>query len=192
MIEESIMQNAKGISKCRVCGERISYDGTGRIRICVECRSLKEPCKCGCGEGAPTYNPIGKRNAGYCLGHYSRLPEHKAKLASNRPNMKGFKMSEETRLLMSLSRRGCNNGNWKGGVTAVVRALRRSKEYRHWRKAVLVRDAFTCQACGSMEQVEAHHIQPVIEHPELVLVVANGMSLCRTCHKEQIQCKKRR
>lgn len=56
--------------------------------------------------------------------------------------------------------------------------------YKDWRKAVLERDAYMCQFCGSMEQLEADHIKPWATHPELRYDVANGRTLCRPCHQK--------
>lgn len=39
-----------------------------------------------------------------------------------------------------------------------------------------------CQACGSLAEVEAHHIRPVSYYPDLEMVEANLMSLCRVHH----------
>lgn len=64
--------------------------------------------------------------------------------------------------------------------------IRKSKEYRQWRKAVKVRDLYICQDCGvSDEPVEAHHIKDFAHYPELRFDVDNGVSLCHSCHAER-------
>lgn len=62
---------------------------------------------------------------------------------------------------------------------------RRSVEYQHWRDAVYARDGYTCQHCGDSRggNLQAHHIQPYAEFPELRYDVANGLTLCRDCHE---------
>lgn len=49
-----------------------------------------------------------------------------------------------------------------------------------------VRDQFlrgcVCQACGARDSLEAHHIEPFHERPELELDVSNLVALCRRCH----------
>ena len=60
--------------------------------------------------------------------------------------------------------------------------LRSTKEYREWRKAVFERDNYTCQECGSIEHLEAHHIKEVSKFPELVYEINNGLTLCHECH----------
>jgi len=117
--------------------------------------------------------------------------EEKAKISasmrkwydSNSSAMRGRKHSEETRQKMSEARRGKRNANWKGGLTELIKGIRRSTEYYHWRKVVLERDNHTCQDCGSKDSVNAHHIQSVIDYPEQIFNINNGLSLCEHCHK---------
>jgi hypothetical protein len=59
---------------------------------------------------------------------------------------------------------------------------RRTIEYLIWRRAVLKRDGYTCQACGSKENLEAHHLKGWILYPDLRFVVNNGWTLCIDCH----------
>ena len=102
----------------------------------------------------------------------------------NNPSpIKGRKHSEETKRKMSESRKGRGNANWKGGLTELVKGIRRSPEFYQWRKAVLERDNHTCRDCESKEDINAHHIKPLIEYPELVFDINNGLSLCESCHK---------
>lgn len=61
---------------------------------------------------------------------------------------------------------------------------RNSYQYIQWVGAVKYRDGFKCVKCGSEYKTEAHHIKPVHSHPELILDVSNGMTLCKKCHKE--------
>ena len=175
----------KGYSSCKVCGVRFSYDGAGRIRTCRKCLLKTVKCKCGCGEEAPKYNPLGKLNKGYCSGHYSRTPEHKRKfdINRNRQGMRGRQHSKETKQKMSLARQGSKNANWKGGLTRLVRGIRRSPEFHQWRKAVLRRDNYTCRDCGATGELNAHHILSLIDYPDRVFDINNGLTLCAKCHK---------
>lgn len=52
-----------------------------------------------------------------------------------------------------------------------------------WKKAVFTRDKWTCQWCGSKENLEAHHIKEKRNFPELKYEVSNGMCLCHKCHR---------
>ena len=96
---------------------------------------------------------------------------------------KGKKASEETRLKMSLARQGSKNANWRGGLTELVRGIRRSPEFYLWRKAVLERDNHTCQDCRATENLNAHHIISIIDYPEGIFEISNGLTLCEDCHK---------
>jgi len=175
----------KGYSHCKVCGNRFPYDGTGRVRICEKCHSETVACKCGCGETLPKYDPLGRLNHGYCSGHYSRTEEHKRKFDANRnrQGLLGRKHTEETKRQMSLARQGSKNANWKGGLTELVRGIRRSPEFYQWRKAVLERDNHICQDCRTTENLSAHHIFSIIDYPEKVFDIDNGLTLCHECHK---------
>lgn len=64
-----------------------------------------------------------------------------------------------------------------------------------WRKLVLERDEYKCQDCGLpttfnyfsiplkfRPKLEAHHIKPVREAPELIFDLNNGVTLCYFCH----------
>ena len=53
-----------------------------------------------------------------------------------------------------------------------------------WSRLVKERDNFTCQKCGSTEDVQAHHVEPVALHPELSDDPDNGLTLCKRCHRE--------
>ena len=62
---------------------------------------------------------------------------------------------------------------------------RSSTRYKKWRQAVFKRDNYTCQHCGSKKNLQAHHIIPWSEtrnEQNLRYSVANGITLCRTCH----------
>ncbi len=63
--------------------------------------------------------------------------------------------------------------------------IRNSVEYKKWRDAVFERDDYTCQHCHQHGgKLNAHHIKPFSEFPQLRLEVSNGITLCEKCHKE--------
>lgn len=80
------------------------------------------------------------------------------------------------------SQQANNNPNWKGGLTELVKGIRRSPEYYQWRKAVLTRDNHTCQDCGTTDNVEAHHLRAVIDYPDGIFEADNGLTVCNKCH----------
>lgn len=59
---------------------------------------------------------------------------------------------------------------------------RNSVRYREWRTAVFMRDSFTCQHCGSRDDIQAHHIKHWKDNKAQRYVVDNGITLCRSCH----------
>lgn len=86
---------------------------------------------------------------------------------------------------------GPRHHNWKGGITAENCKIRNSPEYKEWRKLVFRRDKWTCVQCGfrstgkvdGRSDIEADHIQPFADFPELRFDVSNGRTLCVACHK---------
>jgi hypothetical protein len=80
--------------------------------------------------------------------------------------------------------RGERHWNWKGGVTPFRKLAYYSLEYRLWRTAVFERDDYTCIWCGQISGVlNADHIKPWCDYPELRFAIDNGRTLCEKCHK---------
>lgn len=82
--------------------------------------------------------------------------------------------------------RADNNGNWRGGRTAEKRdfATQNSRKIRLWRESVFLRDGYACKDCGSTGDLEAHHIIPLVETVAFAFDRANGVTLCKGCHKK--------
>jgi 5-methylcytosine-specific restriction endonuclease McrA len=60
-----------------------------------------------------------------------------------------------------------------------------SAQDREWRSAVFQRDNYTCQECGQVGgRLNADHIKPYGEYPELRFDVSNGRTLCVACHRK--------
>jgi hypothetical protein len=79
--------------------------------------------------------------------------------------------------------KGDKNPNWKGGVETQHHADYTSKEYAEWRKSIFERDNYTCQICqNSKSRLNAHHIFPYSEHPDIKYFLHNGITLCVACH----------
>jgi hypothetical protein len=109
---------------------------------------------------------------------------------------------------ISRGKKGKRSNHWKGGITDIHIWIRTLTESKHWRKAVLKRDNYTCQICGSKENLEAHHIKefnillkeflqqysqfsPIDDKETLVRLamtyqpfyeLTNGKTLCYDCH----------
>lgn len=82
---------------------------------------------------------------------------------------------------------GKEAANWQGGKVEGNEKIRKSLEYKEWRQGVFERDNYTCRACGERGgKIHAHHIKSFAEHPELRLDIDNGVTLCKSCHKEGV------
>lgn len=57
--------------------------------------------------------------------------------------------------------------------------------YGRFRTKVMDRDSHCCQVCGSTSNLEVHHIKPYAKYPELRTKVSNGITLCKSCHKQR-------
>lgn len=79
--------------------------------------------------------------------------------------------------------RGKSHHSWKGGPSTKSEKIRKSVEYKLWRKAVFERDDYTCQICEIRGcELNADHIKPFSLYPELRLAIDNGRTLCKPCH----------
>lgn len=78
---------------------------------------------------------------------------------------------------------GDKHWNWRGGITPENNTIRRSQQNREWRKAVFIRDDFTCKKCAERgKKLHAHHIKEFAKYPALRFEISNGMTLCQPCH----------
>lgn len=53
-----------------------------------------------------------------------------------------------------------------------------------WSKMIKKLDNYMCKSCDSTKNLNAHHIMPKNDFPELSLELDNGITLCETCHEE--------
>lgn len=84
---------------------------------------------------------------------------------------------------MSATRQGIPVEEWEEYLTVRWQKFKDTPEYKAWRLAVFQRDGFKCQECGAKDKsIQAHHIWPKAKYPQLCLIVANGITLCRGCH----------
>lgn len=59
---------------------------------------------------------------------------------------------------------------------------RNSLAARKWRSGVLSRDEYQCTKCGSVEELEDHHIVRWADNVFLRVEPTNGVTLCHACH----------
>jgi hypothetical protein len=112
---------------------------------------------------------------------------------SNKGTNNGFygkRHSLETRNKLSEQRKGAKSTLWRGGLRSVNAGIRASLEYRLWRESVFKRDDYTCQECGVRSGdgytvvLNADHIKPFAYFPGVRFSLDNGRTLCVDCHKE--------
>lgn len=73
--------------------------------------------------------------------------------------------------------------NYKGGISSENHLIRNSQQADYWRRKVFERDKYTCQECGTIGGVlNAHHIKAFAKFPDLRFDIANGVTLCKSCH----------
>lgn len=100
----------------------------------------------------------------------------------------GYKMSERGKKNISdAHKKKVKEGThhlWRGGITPVNQKIRTSREYKLWREVVYKRDNYTCVWCHRRGGIlNADHIKPFAQYPELRFAIDNGRTLCISCHK---------
>lgn len=116
-------------------------------------------------------------------------PEHVRQIVSK--IHKGKTISDATRLNMSIAqkKRATQNHFYIDG-RCQERVNERSIasnsfRYKQWRRAVFVRDKYTCQDCGvNGVTIHADHVRPWSTYPSLRYDILNGKTLCVPCHKK--------
>lgn len=79
---------------------------------------------------------------------------------------------------------GENSAHWLGGVTPEKAKIRNSRQMVEWRKAVFLRDNYTCQLCKKRgTHLHAHHLIPFSVDEKLRFDIENGQTLCKECHR---------
>lgn len=186
-LEDYQARLAAGLGRCTRCKtwkarDAFGNDRTrpdGRDRTCFDCRRVPEPRK----PPAPsfkgrTHTEANKR----AIGDRSRGNTHRLGKRHTPETIAKIRATQQQRGSVV---RGPAHYAWKGGAKARALDERRSPEYEAWRRAVYRRDQFTCQDCGDARggNLHAHHIQSFADHPELRLVLDNGVTLCKPCHE---------
>ena len=109
---------------------------------------------------------------------------------------RNYKHSQETKLKLSLSKKGDKNPQtkmrgeispfWKKEKTKEERLKdRKYNQYHEWRKNVYERDNYECRKCGvNNKTLNSHHIINYSDNKEKRLDINNGITLCKNCHSE--------
>jgi glutamate synthase domain-containing protein 2 len=155
--------------------------------ICKNCNNEFESKK-GCKSRTPLF--CSKK----CSAMYNvALPEVKEKMSIAKIGKqawnKGVKMWEGkehprgTKGMKFPNKSGENSIWWKGGITSLNESIRKSSEYKEWRKSVFERDKYTCQHCNKKGcKIHADHIKPFSIFKDLRFDINNGRTLCVECH----------
>ena len=123
----------------------------------------------------------------------NRLPMNKTTRAKISATLMGHPVDVEIRKKISESQRGEKNHcygkmgdkapGWKGGITPENYKIRSGLAMKGWRRAIFMRDNFTCQKCGVRgAHLHAHHIIPFSVDKDKRFDEDNGKTLCFDCH----------
>jgi hypothetical protein len=153
----------------------------------------------------------GLRERRYINGHSGNLPnigqfkngsspwnknltkEEDERLDYERPNKfkKGIKFNKEYRIKMSCGMRGISISEFDDFASNKLgerKHLDEQRAHKEWRSKIFQRDNYACQNCGAKSgegkaiYLQAHHIKPWKEFPELRREMNNGVTLCKDCH----------
>lgn len=153
-------------------------NSTGR---CNSCRSKQDGTSRYL-RGIPIWNK-GLKISGMS-GHFQSLTQRLTKSLMNYIDPIADKPG--VREKMSLAKKGrCGElaSRWEGGKTK-GQHIRMTAPFKEWRIKILKRDSYKCQRCGQVSKdLHVHHIQPFSLFPDLRLDIANGITLCKWCHK---------
>ncbi len=172
----------QGNKICKEC--RIEFWATsGARKFCGACVAVKTICPECAGEKSLYDTFCGNS----CAGKWKQKTYPQVRtIAKNRlsPN-RAKAIADANRGKPRPKMRGENNPNWGGGTYGTERhKLMGRVEYKNWRQAVFTRDDYTCQKCNQRGgRLNADHIKPYRNYPQLALKLGNGQTLCVTCHK---------
>ena len=152
--------------QCEVCGIKFRRSGYKKYRFCSYTCSRKFHV------GANVHNfSRTESKCEYCGKTFEHYPSVDRRFCSHDCHEKFQKDDPK------------NNPTWKGGRTQEIVLARSRMEYKHWQKAVFIRDNWTCRKCGKHGgDIHAHHLYSFREFPHLRYSVHNGHTLCKSCH----------
>lgn len=103
------------------------------------------------------------------------------------------------KIMNSLTKKGSNHYNWKGGITRLNKQIRGFIISIGWSKEVFKRDNYICRICGKRGgYLVAHHIVPLsylkytykinsledAEKCDVLRDTRNGITVCTECHED--------
>lgn len=91
--------------------------------------------------------------------------------------------TEEAKEKIRKARSGENSNFWKGGVSSERSNIARWTTEQA--PKVHAKFNYTCQFCNKIGgRLHAHHVKPVVSHPELALDFENLITVCKPCHSK--------
>lgn len=184
---------------CLRCGIEFNTTASklkdGRDKYCSrECKN--PPCYSSCGYCGKMFRYSPSARALFCSKSCAYASEKRANNIrlkvleqwsdpiKRKRLLDGMKLRSQSERWKSAAhfQKGDKHPRYKGNQILRRRGMN-NYEYKSWRTAVFRNDNFTCQSCGVKSgMIEAHHIKPWADYPELRFDVSNGITLCRACH----------
>lgn len=173
---------------CEYCGKEFNDFKNGKKKYCCkECywKSL---------EGKTTWNK------GIPQSKEAKIKTSKKLTGNKYPNRKRISEEDKDKIRQTLLKKyasgeliavipepryGKEHHNWKGGITSESEKIRKSTEYKLFRKYCFERDNFTCQISGQPGgELVVHHINNFADFPELRTSISNGITMTKELHKQ--------
>jgi hypothetical protein len=142
---------------------------------------------------------IGLGNKGKVISEKQKEQLRVARLKQKDPRLE-TEHSIESKLKMSLVKRGSKSPTWKGGISPFRALVRSLFEYRQWRFDCFTRDNFTCVLCGNKggnlnadhypksfsKIMDEYNILTLEEAKNCIELwnINNDRTLCIDCHKK--------
>lgn len=104
---------------------------------------------------------------------------------SNKGRKFGPEMGEKISKALKGRFVGSNNPNWRGSDVKEYRRMRTTYEAKQWSQMVKERDGWKCVKCGSVNDLQSHHIKRWRANKAHRFDISNGMTLCRPCHADE-------
>lgn len=180
---------------CFTCGKNLLRpkkiaESASRNYCSLKCRSQRTIVNCmECGKVVD--KPLSAKPV-YCSRSCTNKSKERAKKISASVKAAWTDDSKRSRMHKAIIERS-QTDEWKsaphfqrGSAHPKYKGNDRKRKERYdvkiWRQSVFQRDGFKCQQCGAKRDLNAHHIKPWSEYPDLRLELSNGISLCETCH----------